>query len=190
MPTGANISTPFVDAGDVDPERRVRVRDLGAGLDDLDAGDQPLAVQTAEPVGGASGSAQEGHEEDLPHLARRGPARFSPRRIFRLAMAAATGRGEAECVEVIDPGGIEPHDVLAADHRRDRQGRGDALAAGDQVGLDAVVLVAEHLAGPAEAGLDLVEDGDDVVRRGRTPPVAARTRPAGNPARRPGSSRS
>ena len=53
----------------------------------------------------------------------------------RLAIAAATGSGEAECVEVIDPGGYSSMMSVRPITADKRQRGGDALAAGDQVGL-------------------------------------------------------
>ena len=51
------------------------------------------------------------------------------------------------------------------EHGRDRiEAAGQRLADQGQVGLDALVLLGEQLAGAAEPGLDLVEDQHDVVR--------------------------
>ena len=56
-----------------------------------------------------------------------------------------------------------PH-LVADDRARQRRiGRGQALGDGDEVGLDAVMVGAEHRAEAAEAGDDLVGDQQDVV---------------------------
>ena len=55
------------------------------------------------------------------------------------------------------------HDLRLAEHARERQAGGDRLGDGDQVGLDAVVLDREQLAGAREAGLHLVDDQADPV---------------------------
>ena len=49
-------------------------------------------------------------------------------------------------------------DLGLGDHHARRDAAGEGLGAGQDVGLDAVVLVGEPLAGAAHAGLDLVED--------------------------------
>ena len=77
-------------------------------------------------------------------------------------MAAATGSGEALCVEVIEPGRAEPMISRRPDHCREWQRR-VGLPTRDQVGRNPVVLEAEHLAGAPEAGLHLVHGEDDIV---------------------------
>ena len=63
-----------------------------------------------------------------------------------------------------------------AEHARQRKAAGDRLRDGDQVGLDAVVLDREQLAGAAEAGLHLV--GDEARSRARRRSRAALPRNA------------
>ena len=83
------------------------------------------------------------------------------------------------------------HDLRLAEHARERQAGGDRLRDGDQVGLDAVVLDREELAGAREAGLDLV--GDEQIpcssQIARRPSMNSRrrrrrSRPRPGPARR------
>ncbi len=57
--------------------------------------------------------------------------------------------------------------LAAADHGGERQAVGDGLGQGHDVGHDAGVLEAPHLARPCEAGLDLVEDEQDAVLIGQ-----------------------
>ena len=52
----------------------------------------------------------------------------------------------------------EPLDLLAGDHGRDRQPGAERLGQRQDVGHDAVALEGIHVAGPAQAGLRLVED--------------------------------
>ena len=57
-----------------------------------------------------------------------------------------------------------PEHVVVREHRRHRiEAAGQRLAEQRHVGLDALVLLGEQLAGAAEPGLDLVEDQHDVV---------------------------
>ena len=90
-----------------------------------------------------------------------------------------------------DVGVVPPKNVLqivvAGDRARERADAArQALAAGHDLGLEPVVIDREHLAGAAEAGLDLVGDQQDPARlahaldRGPTTSAAARAR------RRPG----
>src|ERR1039458_10471016 len=62
---------------------------------------------------------------------------------------------------VADVGQI--HDLLAAQHRGYRQPRTNTLAAADQIGTHAVVLVAETLAGARKTRLHFVEGKQDPV---------------------------
>ena len=54
-------------------------------------------------------------------------------------------------------------ELAASAERGEREPAGDALGHADDVGLDAVVLDGEHLAGAAEAALHLVGDEQDAV---------------------------
>src|SRR4029079_2336076 len=63
---------------------------------------------------------------------------------------------------------VAPHGPLVVEfassaERGEREAAGDALGHADDVGLDAVVLDGEHLAGAAEATLHLVGDEHDPV---------------------------
>ncbi len=49
-------------------------------------------------------------------------------------------------------------DLGAGHHRRQRQSGTERLGQGEDVGYDSVTLEGEHLAGPAESGLRLVQD--------------------------------
>ena len=86
----------------------------------------------------------------------------------------------AERAELV--GALHQHlpDLVRDDDAGQRRvGRGQALGDGDQVGLDAVVVGAEHRAEPAEAGDDLVGDQQHVVflqHRLDLLPVAGRRR--------------
>ncbi len=58
---------------------------------------------------------------------------------------------------------LPDHQVLAGDHRAQRQAAGDALARRDDVGGDALLLDRPHRAAAPDPGLDLVADEQDAV---------------------------
>ena len=95
-----------METGHVDLRRRVGIGRLGAGLDDLDAGHQALAPEaTQTPDCGAACTGRRPSSRMCPNRSALGDQASPSRRISRLAIAAATGSGEAEWVEVIEPGG-------------------------------------------------------------------------------------
>ena len=61
---------------------------------------------------------------------------------------------------------LEAGRAFGREQRCERHAAADALAERHDVGRDAGVLVVEELAGPAHAGLDLVEDQEEAVRVG------------------------
>ena len=61
------------------------------------------------------------------------------------------------------PGVQRGHELAPGQDARQRQARGDALGHDQDVRLDVPVLDREQLAGPPEAGLDLVGDEQDAV---------------------------
>ena len=82
--------------------------------------------------------------------------------------AGGTGDGVAAVRAAHRAGQALVPQLLAGGDGGQRIARGDALGDGHDVRLDAVVLVAEPLAGAAHAGLDLVDDeaGADLVGDG------------------------
>ena len=79
---------------------------------------------------------------------------------------------------------LPDHQVLARDHRAERQPARDALARQDDVGGHALLLDRPHRAAAPDAGLHLVADEQDPVRgrtaragTGTSPRAAARSRP-------------
>ena len=73
------------------------------------------------------------------------------------ASEAAQASGLPPKVEPCSLGGQFAH-ARADQHGAHRQAAGDGFGQAKQVGLQGVVLVGEHLAGAAKAGLDFVED--------------------------------
>ena len=76
----------------------------------------------------------------------------------RRAGDRAAGIGAAEAARI-----RRVHDRGPADDARQREAAGERFGDGDEVGLDAGILDAEHLAGAREAGLHLVGDQQDAV---------------------------
>ena len=64
------------------------------------------------------------------------------------------------------PGGQRVHELGPGEDPRQRQARGDPLGHDEDVRLDVPVADGEQLAGPPEAGLDLVGDEQDPVLAG------------------------
>ncbi len=81
------------------------------------------------------------------------------------ASAAAQLTGLPPNVVPCAPGPSRSAASPKARQRADRQAAAEALGQGDDVGLDAVGLVGEPVAGAADAGLHLVEDQQRAVPR-------------------------
>ena len=88
-----------------------------------------------------------------------------------VASAAAHGDRRPAIGGTVRPG-FPRHDVVARDHRAERQPARDALARGDDVGRDAFLLDRPHRAAPPHARLDLVADEHDAVAVAEVPQVA------------------
>ena len=84
----------------------------------------------------------------------------------RVAIAAAHETTLPPYVPPWVPGASAVHDVLPGEDPGQRHARGDALGHDEDVRLDVPVLDREHLAGSAEARLDLVGDQQDPVLAG------------------------
>ena len=94
-----------------------------------------------------------GEERRVRHDLDGGERGRAPHRVA--AVRAAVAAGGPLVVE-----------LAAGAERGEREAAGDALGHADDVGLDAVVIDGEHLAGAAEAALHLVGDEQDAVLRG------------------------
>ena len=94
-----------------------------------------------------------GQERRIGHELDGGQRRRAAHRVAAVGAAVAAGR----------PLVVE---LATGAERGEREAAGDALGHADDVGLDAVVVDGEHLAGATEAALHLVGDEQDAVLRG------------------------
>ena len=146
----------------VDGESGRWIRFPGAGLHDLDSRHQPPALHA--PCLARMSFLQREQAFTENGVERRGVgqvAALPERPDIRQRRGDRQGRaGMRRCHRA---GGVELHDVGAPDHRGQRKGTGDALAAGDEVGDDAIVLEREPSPGPAETRLHFVHDEKRVI---------------------------
>ena len=148
--------------GLVDGGRQRRCRLLGVAVGDQLHGDHRAAAADLADLGVSLGQAVQSVREDSAHGPRARPQVLGFHRLDRRERRRARDRFAA--IGAAQPTGVDGvHDLGATGDGRQRHTAGNALGGGDEVGHDALVVTGEPVAGPAEAGLHLVGDEEDVV---------------------------